>query len=401
MAAETRTTISFLPPEILSDIFILHRDLHRNSEWNNHNQPDLALPSIRVSHVSKIWRDTALFTPWLWTTLASLPVRSESFYKMMINRSRESFLHVYIQLDNTEQDECSAYMLLECVALQTHRLATLYIRANWTFISKNAHKIHGLSAPHLTRLFITNTRPVANMLEVHGRQRMNRIFTLGARKLLHFESVKIGPHFQPPLGSLTSLNLMLHAPVSYTALYDTLGEAAPVLVRLSLALSFIDVSSSEPISMPALLSIDIKARMAGIFIALGMIRAPSLHILALCLRQHMLSSQHLALPIYSSTVDRYPKLHTLSLAGTLGDGILAPFPTITELSIYDETSLSSPTILRDTFDPQQRGFSMIVPELKRIVAPPRLMEALKDFCAARALLGFSTLTIDAKEAHVP
>lgn len=283
-------------------------------------------------------------------------------------------------------------MLVELVTLYPHRLRTLRISAPWSLLLGHMRAFHGLTAPQMTHLSITNTRPSANMLAAHSNERSTRIFTGEGTKLLHFKCVKIGPLFQPPLGSLTSLTLGLHAPVSYGAIYDTFSEAAPKLVQLAISLSFIDDETSmlQPINMLALDAITITARMGGAFVALGMIRAPCLHNLELLLRQHMPMSRHLQLPIYGSTVDRFPNLHTLRLSGILGDVILAPFPTITELVIGD--ALTTLTTLQDMFDPRQHAFSTIAPGLMYIMAPLRFKQAVQDFCAARLTFGLGAPT---------
>ncbi|KZP04424.1 hypothetical protein FIBSPDRAFT_404545 [Athelia psychrophila] len=86
--AHTNATknIACLPSEILSHIFIVHRDLHRDSAW-----PDDTLPSIPISHVSKTWRGTALSIASVVDS-CFLPFHMMPFYEAMLRRSKESLL---------------------------------------------------------------------------------------------------------------------------------------------------------------------------------------------------------------------------------------------------------------------------------------------------------------------
>ncbi|KZP26110.1 hypothetical protein FIBSPDRAFT_357035 [Athelia psychrophila] len=383
-------TISSLPPEILAHIFSLHRNLGSRQIWS-----DMTSPSIRVSHVSRMWRDTALSMPWLWTVLTSplprsksfieAPSHTKAFYDTMVARSKDTLLGISIQLDTLSNERPGHTMLVEIVISHAHRLGHLWISAPWRFLIHHMPTLHGLSSPQLTHMLVANAEANESMTLEHDRQRIGRIFTGGAGKLQHFEGAKIGPLFQPPLCSLTSMTLFLDTPVSYGVLCSILSEAAPALVQLHMLLSFIinPTRLSSCATMPVLATMTIISRRDTTFATIEMIRAPSLRVLDLLLVQYgndqdLHHQRHV--PIYGSTADRYPSLDELRLRGFLERGLLAPFPTITQLIIDD---IRPPTELHKIFDPQQPGFSSLLPGLRLIAAPPRFDQDIQDFFAAR------------------
>ncbi|EPS93156.1 hypothetical protein FOMPIDRAFT_1099281, partial [Fomitopsis schrenkii] len=65
--------IDNIPPELLVYIFLLIRDASRNLAW------------LKLTHVSRYWRDIAMGTPLLWT---SIPVeKGPSFLSACLERS--------------------------------------------------------------------------------------------------------------------------------------------------------------------------------------------------------------------------------------------------------------------------------------------------------------------------
>lgn len=172
-------------------------------------------------------------------------------------------------------------------------------------------------------------------------------------------------------------------PRYYDALYATLCETSPTLVELHLPLSYIkDPAYVLPcIAVARLVTITVISKMEITFIALWMIHAPSLRELDLRLIECELHQPQL--PIYSSTGDIYPRLDQLCLRGYLVGGILAPFPTITQLVVEDANPPQLPTKLNTPFDSQQPEFSTLFPGLKSVMALPRFMQEIQDFIAAR------------------
>ncbi|KZP08167.1 hypothetical protein FIBSPDRAFT_965030 [Athelia psychrophila] len=192
-AAENRSKpVSSLPPEILAHIFQTHRNLH-DGIW-----ADVTPPSIRVSHVSAVWRDTALSEPSLWTKLVASPAYSLDFYNTMIFRSKQSQLAIAIEPKGPEYSR-SAHALAELICSQSHRLRTLRIQATIHFLQQHIPSLRNLSAPYMAHLQFSNTSPV--FTEV-GNPLNGRVFTGGTWKRLIFESHNMPLQFHPPLTAI-------------------------------------------------------------------------------------------------------------------------------------------------------------------------------------------------------
>lgn len=114
IAEDPSQSISLIPPEILSYIFQKHCDIDHESQSDDNTQA-----SIRVSHVSKTWRDVALSTPMLWTTIVSSPAHLKDFYDTVLLRSKQSLLDVTITL--TDDDAASSKAVESADMLYHHR----------------------------------------------------------------------------------------------------------------------------------------------------------------------------------------------------------------------------------------------------------------------------------------
>lgn len=388
----TTKNIDCLPNETLSQIFTMHRELPQcDFEW-----ADDTLPSIPISHVSRRWRNTALSTAMLWSTLVSSPAHLHSFYRTMLQRSRQSLLKIVITVDKTGigPNLESATILSALMVSESHRLRRLLIDAPYPFISHHLASVHSLSAPHIVCISVRNRRDAKRGTR-NENQYIPRIFSGGTERLLRFETIDINLTFRPPLGSLHTLNLIFSHFVSTIALSETLIEASQSINRLLLGFSkfYFPITPIAHTTMPYLTSLELHATSFTSFALLETFTAPSLETLSLYLLQGHTSQPLSGLQVQRIAA-RFHNLHTLHLTGELHSGILAAFPTITRLIISDDRY--TPTVLRDVFDANQHAFATLTAELALVVASEKFKKPISTFCAARQSLGLLTPTFEAE-----
>ncbi|KAF7968471.1 hypothetical protein HWV62_30487 [Athelia sp. TMB] len=376
-AAENRSIpIASLPHELISRIFEVHRNLHFDSNpW-----ADCIAPTIRVSHVSAKWRDIALFTASLWTTVAAFPHYTNEFYHTVIHRSRESLLDLTIRV-NGPGDTQSASLLAEFIPSQTHRLYALRIRAPMDFIDDHMPALRELSAPRMTWLSLDSTTPGIGSGSLSPPQ---RIFTGGVQRLSRYEALGFDPRIWPPLFSIAVLRIQFCNAAAHSA-HLVLREASLTVSRLFLSVTPRALSMFQAIQMPSLEYMEIVALPFDTAMLLEMIEAQSLK--RLCLFTLLPGRFPPPLHVHDAAVGKYPKLHTLELRGVLGSGILPNFPTIRVLVIVDVFHCLAQ--LGDIFDCNQEAFSTLTPRLTCITAPERFKETVEAFGAARRSLGLS------------
>src|ERR1700735_4014641 len=83
----TLVPVSRLPDCLLTDIFILVRDI----EYSSSSSP----PCLRVSHVSRAWRNAALHCSLLWTNILFHP---PEWTAIMLHRARTAPLTVKVAI---------------------------------------------------------------------------------------------------------------------------------------------------------------------------------------------------------------------------------------------------------------------------------------------------------------
>ncbi|KZP29319.1 hypothetical protein FIBSPDRAFT_851718 [Athelia psychrophila] len=262
--------ISSLPPEILAQIFHMHREQHRDAfrdpEWVNDTPP-----SVRASHVCSTWRETALSEATLWTNLVST-TRSSTFYDAMVQRSKQSLLNIAIEMPQSrrlmdlplpEQEgyrlctamiDRAANMLAGLVALHAVRLRELRIKAPVDFIDRHIPALRNVSAPNLTLVDIANATETQEWYRRYEHRPAERIFAGGAGKLSRFAARYVSRQIQPPLGALKTFVLITHAPVQLAEIHAALAELAPTIVHLVLHIPHTPRPALPPqrITMPAL-----------------------------------------------------------------------------------------------------------------------------------------------------
>lgn len=384
------TSIASLPSDILSCIFQKHRGIDRGSQSNDDTQP-----SIRVSHVSTTWREVALSSPTLWTNIVSSPTHLKDFYDAVLLRSQQSLLNVTITL--TENDVASskavesAGMLAEIIVSHAHRLYTLHITATNDFLSIHIPAMHALSAPRMTELELESSTtdtfddvPVLIDLDDDSESEpvIKQIFNGGAGSLSDFSSRNIPWHIQPPLSEIKTLHLNSSV-LTCKVLNDVLRDASRMVTHMEIAtLNIFSPQQSPPsITMSSLLSAELTGTSASCFTLLGMIEGPSM--VELRMGATRPSSSH----VLDRTAKRFPKLRSLELIGRFARGVLVAFPTVACLYLADIAEWPQDT--SDILDPNQAGFSDLLPGLEWITTSSKHSNAVIAFCEARHSQGLS------------
>ena len=109
-ALGSSTPIDSIPTELLVHIFLLVRDASRNLSW------------LKLSHVSRYWRDLALATPLLWT---SIPVeKGPSFVSACLERSGDVLVDIV-----SRRFVLTADPLLDVLRQHAYRCRTLQFPA--------------------------------------------------------------------------------------------------------------------------------------------------------------------------------------------------------------------------------------------------------------------------------
>ncbi|PPR07153.1 hypothetical protein CVT24_010701 [Panaeolus cyanescens] len=148
-----QTSISFLPPELLREIFLYLRDEWPSSIFETSSVPRVKFGWINVTHVCRFWREVALQYPQLWT---QVDVGLANWAEMVLERSKGAD----ISLEILPNIETSAQRVLWDVLSQPHRLRQikLYSRFNSKSLYKEAfERLKDVAAPRLRSLVIAGS----------------------------------------------------------------------------------------------------------------------------------------------------------------------------------------------------------------------------------------------------
>ena len=382
-------TIPSIPFDILSHIFQIHKALHPDARWGD-NVPC----SIRVSHVSRAWRDTALSTPSLWTSLVSSPTHSTPFYHMLIRRSKGLLLD-FVVIASTHGCKEPARRLAALVPSQAHRLRTLQIQAPLDFIRRQIPALAKLAAPFMTEFKINQwpltTDPLSDIPPVR------HILTGGVCRLVTFQARNTGLRLQPPLASVRNMMLLFDTPVPYTALHEALKVASQTVSRLAVNADIICGAYLHfpCITMPFLTSLVFHGTPSDAVLFLAKIQAPSLETLSIVLWEP--PSSEMGPRRHDSIAQNYPSLHTLIIYGVLARVVLTLLPNITRLLI--PTPSRHTTNLGDMFDVTDPADTAMAPCLLDITASSLFKQRIEAFCSARRELGISVPVFHAIESR--
>ena len=116
--------ISRLPDSLLTDIFIIIRDL----EYTR------SPPCLRVSHVCRAWRNAAVHCSLLWTTILFRP---PEWTALMLHRARTAPLTVKVSIHSRDRDNKAFFNSLRLALSHIHQIRYLSISLAGTFYPLN------------------------------------------------------------------------------------------------------------------------------------------------------------------------------------------------------------------------------------------------------------------------
>lgn len=313
--------INSLPPEILSDIFLHLRQIRRYRQL---------LPfQVSTSHVCRRWRQIAISTPQLWSTITVFSTRSLPCVDEWLRRSGAAPLGVRLDLYSADYrgqvDVVWIKETLARIASNVHRLRNLFIFA---YREVNAYHILQLfehaDAPLLERLSVhignrDDRRELAPLLVSGNNFTLSTTFNGGLPRLAFAELEPL--RCIPPLTNITTLYLNVVG--KRAALhFDRLAEILQTpynLVTFSLRGNIKEdgwpIHRDRPhIQLPQLRNLELSARgVTGVWFIL-FFGAPNLE----SLRWHVSSDNYHQLldsPQFQPGVIKFPALKYLTLVG--------------------------------------------------------------------------------------
>lgn len=383
------TSISVLPNEILVSIFEMGHNMH----FIKSQETDEMLYSVRLSHVSSHWRKVSIQTPTLWTTWSTFPYRSMPFFQMLRQRAQFASLDIHLcDLDSrkSRSHPARASGILDLALPFIQRWRSLSI------VGSSHHSIHKVldllrdaSAPCLEELSIRLNADVDEDdedLSIIGDVHDFRIFN-DAGHLSSLQLWGISLHScQPPLTALTHLNLTDGVPLSYPKFRRVLDEVSRSLIHLCFAAN--DIVSADftliPVKMQVLQSFHLASWWSDHCHILEIILAPELSHLSF---ENMTARGWNACQRFlecKARPSRYPKLRSLHLHNSYENGILAAFPTITDLDI---TGVANDHVLEDLLDSDRDRSSLMVSKLKSLICAVPDQDMMHRLIASREAWG--------------
>lgn len=207
------TPIDHIPTELLVYIFLLVRDVSRNLAW------------LKLSYVSRYWRDIALGTPLLWT---SIPVeKGPSFLSACLERSGDVLVDVV-----SRRFVLTADPLLDVIRHHARRCRTLQLPA---FNNEAAAQLLAdVVAPAISlKYLVLQVQTPSNNYTIPQLALPDRDWT--ALRSLHLKGIAL-PRSTSPMSGLTSLKLfdvIAGNSVSLEALLDSMA-GCPQLAHLTI-----------------------------------------------------------------------------------------------------------------------------------------------------------------------
>jgi F-box-like len=321
--------ISKLPNEILAEIFHLCQD-----SWAEICSRGFGLKPFEIvgSQVTSLWREVALGTQLLWSTinLAVCPQtrwwnRELQRLEIYLVRSGRHYLDIFTRV----MDTGSFSEFLYPIAAHSFRWRRIsFILTHEQHLSDVYRSFHLVEAPTLEHFPIVRTpSPVRH----RNHSTFQPILTFGAPSLSFVRISFTGAlSVAPPLGDVTTLHIDSPTKDMLTpAQLQTLLSMVRRLVNLSLTgLRIVQTSGDAPISMPHLRSLRIRDNATPRHHLLSLITPDRLQSLSLhgidTFRFGIVLSSLQSLTLESC---RFPEIE-------LGD-ILRAFPAISSLTIDD------------------------------------------------------------------
>jgi F-box-like len=394
---QLRGSIASLPPEVLIAVF-------RACPYNPWEHGEHAM---RVSQVSHHWRDIAINTPSLWSSIRiHIPSAGPGQLKLMelfIERSRTSPLDIVIDLTrpwNHHEYIGSPFRPLDMILLFVPLWRSLFISGNISEDVVNVCTCLGhLHAPLLESFEVVIE---ADVDDGHRFDAHLPIFEGGAPKLRHVKVQGIPlTSCQPPLSSIFSLHLCISPEPMEIVQYCDALTSSQCLSDLHLVgdvVEDISVDHTLPgsllISAMSLRSLKISAvEASALYNLLMSLESPALECLTIVCFPRM---PHIpALAEVLRRTDKYPLLKSLSLQSAYfnqpgTNDIVSNLPSVTFLSIR---SCNSPATLLHLLlrDPPHSAEAVNWPLLQIIAISPvgsEELDALDTLIQNRILCDF-------------
>ncbi|KAF5354894.1 hypothetical protein D9756_005463 [Leucocoprinus leucothites] len=312
--------INTLPPEVLSTIFLLLRQIRR--------YPQLLPFQVKLSHVCQHWRQVAVSTPQLWSSITLFSAGSQPCAYEWLKRSRTVPLDVRLDLYSADyRGELNPAWIEDNLSRIAHivdRFQNLFLI---TFQEVNVYHILQLfqqaKAPLLERLRV-HIGNHEHLQELHPFITPNHDFTLsttfgGGLPKLTFTELK-PLRCIPPLTSITALHLNFvggqPAVLSFNQLVEILRMPQSLVtlsLRGSVATDGWPLQRDRPsITLPELRNLELSSNGATGVRFIIFFGAPNLE----SLRWHVNSDNyHLLLesPQFQPDANKFPKLRYLTL----------------------------------------------------------------------------------------
>ncbi|KAJ6612768.1 hypothetical protein B0H10DRAFT_1952020 [Mycena sp. CBHHK59/15] len=224
------------PTEILTQIFL------ENKLPDRYQSPP---QEVAISHVSRRFREVAINTPRLWTTVRTRPVRdliSIEYLDLYLRRSEPCLITV-VPSPWRSTDELEAHSAL--IILHIHRLRELIVRTICRpFMAAALALFRDVSAPRLERLEIIDEWDDHDAPTT--RMEYFDIFTLGSPSLhsLHLQTLSTHLYVPNSRASVTTLELSQTFSIGKTDLHEVL-TGFPNLTHLQICNELIDRFRTE------------------------------------------------------------------------------------------------------------------------------------------------------------
>ena len=285
-----------IPPEIWCKVFMFGKamtddlDDYTNEESARH--PKWAFHLI-VSHSFSYFRQIALSSPQLWTSIQIDSICSFNWLLMVMERNGSLDLDINIELTTDQHliDKAELALSMDIVNLQCHRWRSLIFTCDKEYRGGQAivKRLCDISVPRLQHLSldvmdIERLNPDA----IHRDVRAGQIFQGPTPHLAFVRLRGFALHmFRPQLGFVVTLHLdqTKHLPLPYSTFYQIL-TCSLCLAHLSIYGDIIDPVSwhvrRDPIPIPNLRSLRIRSSDGDIYSGILMaIDAPFLESLTI------------------------------------------------------------------------------------------------------------------------
>lgn len=234
-----------IPSEILSTIFKLGQAISREEE----NEGDPEYPEgqgvpfeLLLTQVSSHFRDIAIDTPVLWSSIVVTRTRSPESVATYVARSSGHLLDVRVDL---VQDRMTLVMF-DTILLHSCRWRWFSLVSSQEVVLEAAGRLRNLHVPALEHLTLCVEAVDLNAIE-SNLEPPSPVFTGGAPRLTFVRLRGMAMHlFVPPLISVTTLHLdqTRPLPMRYTTFKEII-TASPVLANLSIYGDMIHVGTES------------------------------------------------------------------------------------------------------------------------------------------------------------